>query len=210
MKIYKKFPSQPNSFLKRSKASLAEGVTPLKEVSPLKWSGSFISSIIILPSRLLSFVANIAWQALTFPLKLLPHRLLRRLNPTQRLFLNVVTASIFLVFGIWIYTSFSQPEQSEAVWFNDQWLYRQKVDITNQSGSNLTDFQVAITLNTAQMITDGKLQSDCDDIRITDTKGVLLPYWIEGGSPGCNSTGTEIWVKVPTLPTSGTTVYIYY
>ncbi|GIW62072.1 MAG: hypothetical protein KatS3mg089_0924 [Patescibacteria group bacterium] len=199
MKIYKKSPSQPNSFINKSKASQL----------PLKWSESFISYIIILPFRLLLLVANIAWQALNFPLKLLPHRLIHRLNPIQRLFLNVVTASIFLIFGIWIYTSFSQPEQSEAVWFNDQWLYRQKVDITNSSGSNLTDFQVAITLNTAQMITDGKLQSDCDDIRFVNQKGDILHHW-RIPTTLCNTSTTKFFVRITSIPTNGTTIFVYY
>lgn len=195
MKLYTKHPSQHQNFL------INNGETPIK-VTPLKWLRVF-TYLIVLPFRFLLRV-------LTLSSLLLPYKFRRKLNSTQRLFLNVIIASIFLIFGIWIYTSFSQPEQSEAAWFNDQWLYRQKVDITNSSGSNLTDFQVAITLNTAQMITDGKLQADCDDIRITDAKGRLLPHWIEGGSPGCNSTGTEIWVKVPILTTNGTTLYIYY
>jgi len=96
-----------------------------------------------------------------------------------------------------------------AAWYNDNWLYRKAIEVTN-SGSDLTDFQVAITLDTASLISAGKMQSDCDDIRITDINGKLLPYWIEENNPGCNASNTKIWVKVPSIPTSGATAYVYY
>ncbi|MEM4736487.1 MAG: DUF2341 domain-containing protein [Nitrososphaeria archaeon] len=149
------------------------------------------------------------WKILSSISYLLPHKFRKRLSSTQRLFLNVIIASIFLVFGVWIYTSFSQPEQSEAAWFNDQWLYRQKVDITNSSGSNLTDFQVAIVLNTAQLITDGKLQSDCDDIRFVDQKGNMLPHWRIPATL-CNTSSTKYLVRTKSIPTNGNTIFVYY
>jgi hypothetical protein len=55
------------------------------------------------------------------------------------------------------------------------------------------------------------MQSDCDDIRITDANGKLLPHWIEENNPGCNAiTDTKVWVKASSLPTSGATLYVYY
>ncbi len=194
MKLYTKHPSQHQNFL------INNGTTPIK-VTPLKWLRVF-TYLIVLPFRFLLRV-------LTLSSLLLPYKFRRKLNSTQRLFLNVIIASIFLVFGVWIYTSFSQPEQSEAAWFNDQWLYRQKVDITNSSGSNLTDFQVAITLNTAQMITDGKLQSDCDDIRFVNQKGDILHHW-RIPTTLCNTSTTKFFVRITSIPTNGTTIFVYY
>jgi len=102
-------------------------------------------------------------------------------------------------------------KEVSAEWFNDSWNYRQRVDISNSSGSDLTDFQVSIDIGTSALIAAGKMQSDCDDIRITDQNGNLLPYWIEENNPGCNQvTDTKIWVKAPSLPTSGSPVYVYY
>ncbi len=158
---------------------------------------------------LLSIILRVANNLLSLLSYLLPHKFRKRLSSTQRLFLNVFLVSTILIFGVWAYTSFSQPEQSEAAWFNDQWLYRQRVDITNSSGSNLTDFQVAITLNTAQMITDGKLQSDCDDIRFVNQKGDILPHW-RIPSTACNTSTTKFFVRVPSIPTNGNTIFVYY
>jgi hypothetical protein len=88
------------------------------------------------------------------------------------------------------------------------WQYRKPVTVSN-SGSALTDYQVLVTLDTASLISAGKMRSDCGDIRFTDSDGsTLLNYWIESG---CNSASTKIWVKVPSIPGSSTkTIYVYY
>jgi len=88
------------------------------------------------------------------------------------------------------------------------WGYRRKITITN-STSSLTDYQVLVTLDTASLISGGKMRSDCGDIRFTDSDGsTLLSYWLESG---CNSTSTKLWVKVPSIPASSTkAIYLYY
>lgn len=102
-------------------------------------------------------------------------------------------------------------QKVSAAWWDEMWHYRKAISITNTSGSNLTDFQVSISIGTSQLIAEGKMQSDCDDIRITDINGNLLPYWIEENNPGCNQlTDTKVWLKANSLPTSGATVYVYY
>ncbi len=115
----------------------------------------------------------------------------------------------FLLIGIVILLRFVFPNQKvSATWWNDGWMYRKAVSIGNSSGSNLTDFQVAVSIGTSALINAGKMQSDCDDIRITDINGNLLPYWIETGT--CNTETTRIWTKINSLPNSGGIAYIYY
>ncbi|MEM0481142.1 MAG: DUF2341 domain-containing protein, partial [Candidatus Aenigmatarchaeota archaeon] len=89
------------------------------------------------------------------------------------------------------------------------WQYRIPITIKENSGKNLTDYQVLITLDTASLISANKMKSDCGDIRFTDSDGTtLLNYWIESG---CNTNNTRIWIKVPNIPASGTkTIYLYY
>jgi len=88
------------------------------------------------------------------------------------------------------------------------WNYRRSITISNL-GSALTDYQISITLDTASLISAGKMRTDCGDIRFTDSDGrTLLNYWIESG---CNSSNTKIWVKVPQIPANLTkTIYLYY
>ena len=118
----------------------------------------------------------------------------------------------FLLIGVIVLSKFALPNQKvSAAWWNDMWNYRKAISISNTSGSNLTDFQVSLSVGTSALIASGKMQSDCDDIRVTDINGNLLPYWIEENNPGCNAvTDTKIWIKASSLPTSGAIVYIYY
>ena len=106
------------------------------------------------------------------------------------------------------YDSDMQPDFSDLrfTYYLD-WKYRIPITITN-SGQNLTDYQVNITIDTKSLITQGKMRSDCGDIRFFDENGNYIPYWIESG---CNTTQTVIWIKVPYIPANGqTTVYMYY
>lgn len=101
---------------------------------------------------------------------------------------------------------FKKP--TSAAWWNDLWQYRKAIAVTNSSGANLTDFQVKILDNKdlSADITAGKIQADLDDLRFTDANGNIFPYWIE------DSTGSsvDVWIKVPMVHTTGTTVYMYY
>ncbi len=88
--------------------------------------------------------------------------------------------------------------------------YRRPIDLTNSAGQ-LTDHQVKITVDTSTIISSGKMQNDCSDIRIKDTNSVTnLNYWIEPGT--CNTAETAIWTKVPVIAASpdSTRIYITY
>ena len=97
--------------------------------------------------------------------------------------------------------------ETSSDWYSADWNYRKSVNISG-SPSVLADFQVLMTVNTAVLMSDGKMSLDCSDLRFigSDGKGELN-YWIESG---CNSPDTKIWVKVPFIPISGTTIYMYY
>jgi hypothetical protein len=74
----------------------------------------------------------------------------------------------------------------------------------------LRDYQILVALDTASLISAGKMRSDCGDIRLADSDGTtLLSYWIEPNT--CNTNATRIWVKVPSIPANTTkTIYMYY
>jgi len=118
----------------------------------------------------------------------------------------------FLLISIVVLWKFVLPNHKvSAAWWDDGWNYRKAVSISNTSGSNLTDFQISVSIGTSALIASGKMQSDCDDIRVTDINGNLLPYWIEtNGLNACNQANSVIWVKTTSLPTSDSTLYLYY
>lgn len=158
--------------------------------------------LILLPFRLLFKALKVI---LTFPAKILPHRLMRKLNSTQRLFLNMVVVATLLIFGVWIYTSFVNPEQTKAAWFDNNWNYRQTVPVTND-GSAMSRSQLPITLDTASLISSGKMRSDCRDIRVTSSTGEILKQWVHR----CNTSATVIYVWALNIPSGNSNFYLYY
>ncbi len=91
-------------------------------------------------------------------------------------------------------------------WWNPNWQYRTPITINN-SGSALTNYQILITLDTASLISAGKLRSDAGDLRFATPDCIKLSYWIESG---INTSSTKVWVKVPSIPAGTTTIYLYY
>ena len=125
--------------------------------------------------------------------------------------LAIVLIVAIVVPGTGLFYLFNFAHKADAAWFDDSWSYRQRIDVTN-AGTAQTDYQVSITLDTNTLYDAGKLQADCDDIRITDINGKLLPYWIEQMATACGdgNSAQTIWVKVPSVSTTGNVLYAYY
>jgi predicted GH43/DUF377 family glycosyl hydrolase len=96
---------------------------------------------------------------------------------------------------------------SAVGWYNSSWQYRRQITVPNPGTTLLTDFQVQITLNST--FDFSKPKNDGNDIRVTLNDGLtLIPFWIERwDAVGQQAT---IWVKVPSIPTSGVSIYLYY
>jgi len=125
-----------------------------------------------------------------------------RRNFLLALALFIIITTVF--FGVYQFT-----KKAQAGWWNDTWQYRKSTTIGSGSAGT-SNYQILVNdYNTAADITAAKMQTDCGDIRFTSQAGVELPYWIQDGT--CNSTTTDIWVKVDNIPaTGGTTIYMYY
>ena len=88
-------------------------------------------------------------------------------------------------------------------WYSTSWPYRQPITISNSSGSDLTDYQVKVTVPY-----NAHIQADFDDIRFVLNDNVtVLSYWLESKTDYATAT---FWVKVSSIPTAGTTIYVYY
>jgi hypothetical protein len=100
-------------------------------------------------------------------------------------------------------------ETSGTPWLSG-WSYRRTVYVDNSfSSTPLTNFQIIIRLNTAYLISEGKVRQDCGDIRVTDSSGNLLPIWIDPDTK--NMWNTKIYVKVPSIPANSVvTLYLFY
>ena len=87
-------------------------------------------------------------------------------------------------------------------WYNTAWSRRAPVTINNPA-SGLTDYQVRV-----QVAYDSDMQADFDDTRFTASNGTaLLSYWRQSYTLGVSAL---FWVKVPSLPSGSSTVYLYY
>jgi len=87
-------------------------------------------------------------------------------------------------------------------WWDSSWAKRRKITITENSGNDLTDYQLEITV-----AHDADMQPDYDDLRFIDSSHNELNYWIEDDTVD----PATVWVKIPSIPMSSTTtVYMYY
>ena len=79
---------------------------------------------------------------------------------------------------------------------------RKSLTISNNSGEVLTDYQIMIDLTY-----DSDMQSDFDDIKFTNSSGIILSYYLESK---IDSTSAQFWIKIPEIPINDSIIYIYY
>jgi hypothetical protein len=90
----------------------------------------------------------------------------------------------------------------------DDWAYSDTITATENSGSDLNDYQILVGLN-ASNFNFSKAQPDGADIRFAELDDTLLNYWIEDWNSTDES--AKIWVKVPSIPANDkTTIRMYY
>ncbi|MGE5392288.1 MAG: DUF2341 domain-containing protein [Candidatus Saccharibacteria bacterium] len=85
--------------------------------------------------------------------------------------------------------------------------YVRAIQVTNNTGSVLTDYAVKITINTNALTPH--MRTDCADMRWFDSdQSTPLNYFVESG---CNTASTVIWVKVPSIGASASkNIYLTY
>jgi subtilase family serine protease len=94
-----------------------------------------------------------------------------------------------------------------TIWLNPAWTYRSSVTVANPGGTTLTAYQVHVALGASFDFT--KALPNGEDIRFTANDGTTaLPFWIESWNPAGSS--ASLWVKVPSIPATGTSLYMYY
>lgn len=127
-------------------------------------------------------------------------------NCFRKMLVSLLAAFLILTFYGNIVALVQGVNPSE--WWDSDWRYRIPIRIEEKSGNNLTDYQVCITIDTASLISAGKMQANCSDIRFVDSANNELSYWIESGG---NTNNTKIWVKIPKIPANEQiTIFMYY
>ena len=108
---------------------------------------------------------------------------------------------ICLLFSLIIFFTVMCVTQLEA-----GWTYKRPIAVTNTTGSSLTDYQVLVTLTTANTNSYAGMVEGEIRFAVSDASDPL-PYWIENWDTSGDS---KIWVKVPTIDTGTTTPFNMY
>ena len=87
------------------------------------------------------------------------------------------------------------------------WAYSDTITITENSGSDLTDYQIRVGL-TESNFNFSKQKPDGADIRFAEPDNTSLSYWIEDWNVA--SEGASIWVKATGITASSTTTIVMY
>jgi hypothetical protein len=129
-------------------------------------------------------------------------------NMRRKLLPGLVVVLLFLV-GFAVY-SLRQAEETEAHWWDETWLYRRAIQISND-GSAIDEFRkIKIEIDTETIISNGKLQNDCADARFTDNKGNIIRYFIDSNNGDCNTSTTHFYFELPSIIAGDQVVYFYY
>ncbi len=95
---------------------------------------------------------------------------------------------------------------ADTPYWDTNWNYRKQVVITSNVATTLYDYSMEISFDTAELMSEGKMQNDCGDIRIVEN-GQEIDYGIRNP----NSVSTEIYFIATDLNDGNNTdIYIYY
>jgi hypothetical protein len=90
------------------------------------------------------------------------------------------------------------------------WSHVQNFTVQNNTATQVTDYQLQLTINTQALIAANEMQANGADLRFgKECNGATqYNYWIQSG---LNTTTTIVWVKIDTLPASGSmNLFMYY
>jgi len=123
------------------------------------------------------------------------------------LFLTIIIFSPLIPMSSTIDDDIKFVEATPTHWWNNDWLYRREIRITNNQAEDLFNFQILLELTADDYI--GRTQSDGSDIRFVIDDLTACDFWIERWDE--LGTTNKIWVEIPELlGSSNTFINIYY
>lgn len=118
----------------------------------------------------------------------------------------LILGTLILFMSGLVLASFVLRREPDAAWFDDTYGYRHRVTFTHNADIS-SDRAVTFTLDTAELISAGLMQSDCDDTRFTDGNGKVLLFDLTGT---CNNAATTYEVIFPSIVNGSNLFYVYY
>ena len=133
-------------------------------------------------------------------------------SPIRKFKINKFTIVAFIIivlFAPLAYLITRHPRSASAGWWDDIWHYRVQITVTN-SGAADSNKKIKFDIDTETLITAGKMQADCGDSRFTAENGEELLYYLDSAVGACNTSSTDYYVLVPTIPAGNFNIYHYY
>lgn len=97
---------------------------------------------------------------------------------------------------------------NEWAWWDGHWGFKRKIEIQENKGLTLINYGKNISIDTASLISDGKLQSNCQDVRFTNEDESQELKWVN--LTACNSANTIFQIEMNISQSVNTTIYFYY
>jgi uncharacterized protein (TIGR02145 family) len=116
---------------------------------------------------------------------------------------RIVSSILIVLFVITPIFNILFVPKTQAAWWNDQWLYRKSIAVTNNTTAQ-TNVYISLTVDTSDTT---RFQPDCGDVRFTDTTGNLQDYFIVSG---CGTASTSVHVNLQTFPSGLQNIFYYY
>jgi len=97
-------------------------------------------------------------------------------------------------------------------WWNNSWLYRQQINITNMNDTGLLEenYSVNISVDTQTLISAGSMLANGSDLRIVYWNGSAGTELDRVNESGFNTSGTEIWFRLRVEVSAGSSTTDYY
>lgn len=93
--------------------------------------------------------------------------------------------------------------------FGSDYSYRTSIEIQENSGNDLKNYQANLSINTSKYIDENKMDPSCSDIRFEGSDGEKLDYWLDNST--CNTMDTRVFVKIPEISSYSTElIYMYH
>jgi hypothetical protein len=131
-----------------------------------------------------------------------------KLKRVTKKILKVSLIFMFLIVSIVVFYFLFIRKDYNDIWYSESWSYRKAIYLKVSTDVYNVEQDVLIDVDTQKLISEGKLEKNCNDLRFIDQdNSMTLRYWIEGG---CNTPHTQIWVRTLIPRSSEKIIYMYY
>lgn len=101
------------------------------------------------------------------------------------------------------------PRPASAAWADFAFFFRKTITFNNP-GAEVTNQKIKFDIDTQTLISENKMQPDCDDSKFVDANGQVLKFFLDSVNGACNTDFTDYWALIPTIYSGNNTIYFYY